>query len=50
MYTPQEIERYSAMLREAGITDETQIREVLEFVYRLAGIIADDYEKEDKEE
>lgn len=44
MYTHQEFERYSAMLRESGITDETQIQKILDFVYRMSVIIADEYE------
>lgn len=45
MYTTTERERYSALLRESGLTDEAQISSVLDFVYRLAVIAADEYQE-----
>ena len=43
MYTKQEYDRYAAMLRESGITEEEQIKSILDFVYRLSVIAADIY-------
>jgi len=43
MYTKLEYVQYAAMLRESGITDEGQIEQVLNFVYRLSTIAADIY-------
>ena len=43
MYTKQEYDRYAAMLRESGISEEEQIKSILAFVYRLSVIAADIY-------
>lgn len=43
MYTKKEYDYYSALLHESGITDEGQIKTVLDFVYRLAVEAANEY-------
>ena len=48
MYTESEYERYSELLRNSGVTDEDQISSILDFVYRLAVIAADEYEDRNK--
>ena len=50
MYTKQEYDRYAAMLRESGITEEEQIKSILDFVYRLSVIAADIYVENLKQE
>lgn len=51
MYTQKEIERYTKKLNLLGVTDESKVRSVLDFVYTYATIVADEiarehYEKE----
>ncbi len=43
MYSKQDYDRFSAMLRESGITDDGQIQSILDFAYQLAVIAADIY-------
>ena len=43
MYTKRDYDRYAAMLRESGLSDEGQIEKVLNFVYQLSTIAADIY-------
>ena len=43
MYSKQDYDRYSAMLRESGIIDDGQIQSILDFAYQLAVIAANIY-------
>ena len=43
MYSKQDYDRFSGMLRESGITDDGQIQSILDFAYQLAVIAADIY-------
>lgn len=50
MYTQKEIERYTKLLRQAGVPDEA-VGSMLDFVYTIASVAVDivtnkEYEKE----